>query len=105
MVSVVGLVLLGVVLAVHTLVATVLSRYFRLQLKTQIGWVIYTLLIVPVVLLVLTLITGNVVPDLGLARGTVIGLLIGMPLALGFTIDTLYVPPPEEYDLPEPTDG
>jgi len=101
MVSVLGLVLLGIVLAIHTLVATVVSRYFRLQLKTQVGWVIYSLLITPVLLLFLTLVTGNVVPDLGFGRATVIGLLIGMPLALGFTIDALYVPAPEEYDLPE----
>jgi hypothetical protein len=27
--------------------------------------------------------------------------MIGLPLALGFTLDVLYVPPPEEYDLPD----
>jgi hypothetical protein len=30
-----------------------------------------------------------------------LAVMVGMPLALGFTVDTLYVPPPEEYDLPE----
>jgi hypothetical protein len=101
MVSVVGLSLLGVVVALHTLVATVVSRYFRLRLNTEVGWVIYSLLITPVILLVMTLVTGNVVPNVGLDRATVIGLLIGMPLALGFTIDALYVPAPDEFDLPE----
>jgi len=102
MVSAVGLALLVVVLAVHTLIATVVSRYFRLQLKTQVGWAVYSALIIPVLLLFVTLITGNLVPDLGLDRASVIGLLVGMPLALGFTLDTLYVPPPEAYDdLPE----
>jgi hypothetical protein len=105
MVSVVGLALLGIVVAIHTLVATVVSRYFRLRLRTDAGWVIYSLLVIPVLLLVLTLVTGNVVPDVGLDRATVIGLLIGMPLALGFTIDALYVPPPEEYDLPDTQEG
>jgi hypothetical protein len=27
--------------------------------------------------------------------------MIGLPLALGFTLDVLYIPPPEEYDLPD----
>jgi hypothetical protein len=105
MVSLVGVAILVVVLAVHTLLAAVMSRYFRLQLKTQLGWVVYSLLIIPVVLLVVTLVTGQIVPPLLDDRVAVIGLLVGMPLALGFTIDVLYVPAPEEYDLPETTEG
>jgi hypothetical protein len=105
MVTLVGVAILLVVLAVHTLLAAVMSRYFRLQLKTQLGWVVYSLLVTPVVLLVLTLLTGQVVPPLFDDRVAVIGLLVGMPLALGFTIDVLYVPPPDEYDLPETAEG
>ena len=30
-----------------------------------------------------------------------LGVMIGLPLALGFTLDVLYIPPPEEYDLPD----
>jgi hypothetical protein len=28
--------------------------------------------------------------------------MVGLPLAVGVTVDVLYMRPPEEYDLPEP---
>ncbi|WP_277555156.1 hypothetical protein [Halobaculum limi] len=104
MVSALALVLTLVALAVNTLVVAVLSRFFRIRLKTQWGWVTYTLLVSPVVLLILGLIQGSVIPPLfeG-AAGLFLAVFVGVPLALGFTIDLLYVPPPEEYDLPEAT--
>jgi len=104
MVSVVGLVLFAAVLLVHTLIAAVLTRFFRLRLKTQWGYVVYSFAIIPVALLVTTLIFFGVFPigaNLNLDTPTLLGAAIGLPLALGFTIDTLYVPAPEEYDLPE----
>lgn len=103
MATVVELVLFGVVLAVHTLLAAVATRFFRLRMKTQWGWVIYTLLVTPVLLFVTTLLTTGALgigPDLG-GPGIAIAVMIGVPLALGFTIDLLYVPAPEEYDLPD----
>ncbi|ADQ66245.1 hypothetical protein GL213_03200 [Halogeometricum borinquense] len=103
MASVLNLVLFGVVLVVHTLIAAVMTRFFRIRLKTQWGYVIYSLLLIPVVLFVTTLVFSGILqigPDLG-DTTTAFGVMIGMPLALGFTIDTLYVPPPEEYELPE----
>ncbi len=106
MVSVVGLVLFGAVLVVHTLFAAVLTRFFRLRLETQWGYVVYSFAIIPVALLVTTLIFFGVFPigaGLDLDTPTLLGAAIGLPLALGFTIDTLYVPAPEEYDLPEKT--
>ena len=104
MVSVINLVLLGVVLVVHTLIAAVMTRFFRIRLKTQWGSVVYALLLIPFVLLVTTLVFfGLLGIDGGLTLGTpaLLGLAIGMPLALGFTIDVLYIPSPEEYDLPD----
>jgi hypothetical protein len=106
MVSVVGLALFGAVLLIHTLIAAVLTRFFRLRLKTQWGYVVYSFAIIPVALLVTTLIFFGVFPigaGLNLDTPTLLGAAIGLPLALGFTIDTLYVPAPEEYDLPEKT--
>ncbi|MFC7069639.1 hypothetical protein [Halobaculum lipolyticum] len=101
MVSALALVLTLVALAVNTLVVAVLSRFFRIRLKTQWGWVVYTLLVSPVVLLILGLIQGTIIPPLfeG-AAGLFVAVFVAVPLALGFTIDLLYVPPPEEYDLP-----
>lgn len=101
---VVGLLLTGVVLAVHALVAAVMTRYFRIRLSTDWGAVLYTLLFVPVVLVVLTQVFTGVLgigPDLGSAV-TVLAVMVGLPLAVGVTVDVLYVRPPEEYDLPEP---
>ncbi|MFB6250218.1 MAG: hypothetical protein ABEI27_00780 [Halobellus sp.] len=104
MVSVIGLVLFGVVLVIHTLLAAVLTRFFRLRLKTQWGYVIYSFVLTPVALLITTLIFFGVFPigsSLNLGATTLVGAAVGLPLALGFTIDTLYVPAPEEYELPE----
>jgi hypothetical protein len=101
MASVLGLVVLAVVFAIHTAVAAVMTRYFRIRLKTQWGTVLYSLVLIPLTLTVLTLITGQLVPvDVG-EPTTVLALLVGMPLALGFTIDVLYMPDPAEYELPD----
>jgi hypothetical protein len=103
MVSVLSLVLFGAVLVFHTLIAAVMTRFFRIRLNTQWGYVVYSFLLVPVVLFVSTLVFTGILSigvDLG-SPATALGVMIGMPMALGFTIDTLYVPPPEEYDLPE----
>jgi heme/copper-type cytochrome/quinol oxidase subunit 1 len=102
---VVELVLTGVVLGVHALVAAVMTRYFRIRLSTDWGAVVYTLLFVPVVLLVLTQVFTGVLgigPNLGGAV-TVLAVMVGLPLAVGVAVDVLYMRPPEEYDLPEPS--
>ncbi|MFB6243771.1 MAG: hypothetical protein ABEH80_06705 [Halobaculum sp.] len=103
MASVVELILFGVVLVGETLLAAVATRFFRIRMKTRWGWVIYSLLLTPFLLLVVTLITTGALgigPDLG-SPGVAVAVTVGVPLALGFTIDLLYVPPPEEYDLPD----
>ncbi|ERG93280.1 MAG: hypothetical protein J07HQW1_03341 [Haloquadratum walsbyi J07HQW1] len=103
MVSVVGVILFIAVLIIHTLVAAVLTRYFRIRLKTQLGYVIFSVLLIPFVLLILTLLFTGIL-GIGVNLGdstTATGVMIGLPFALGFTIDTLYVPAPEEYDLPD----
>ena len=102
MVSVVNLVLLGVVLVINTLIAAVMTRFFRLRLKTRAGAVLYALLLIPLALFVTTMLFGAVIPgEVGVAL--LLGLWIGMPLVLGFTIDVLYVPAPDEIDLPKTT--
>ncbi|MFC7202593.1 hypothetical protein ACFQJC_03645 [Haloferax namakaokahaiae] len=100
MVSVVSLVLMGVVILFHTLIAAVMTRFFRLRLSTQWGYIVYSLLLIPLVLFFSTLVFTGVL-GIGVNLGSpaaAIGVMIGMPLVLGFTIDTLYVPPPEEYE-------
>ncbi|WP_129112905.1 hypothetical protein [Halegenticoccus tardaugens] len=103
MATLVNLVLFGCVLVFHTVVAAVMTRYFRIRLNTQIGAVVYSLFLIPVVLFLSTLVFSGVFGigvDLG-SPGAAFGVMIGMPLALGFTIDVLYVPSPDEYELPE----
>ncbi|EMA05466.1 hypothetical protein [Haloferax denitrificans] len=100
MVSVVNLVLMGALIVLHTLIAAVMTRFFRLRLNTRWGSVLYALFLIPLVLFVSTLVFSGVFSigvDLG-SPTAALGVMIGMPLALGFTIDTLYVPPPEEYE-------
>jgi hypothetical protein len=102
MASVLNLVLLGVVLVINTLIAAVMTRFFRLRLKTRAGAVLYALLLIPLALFVTTMLFGAVIPG-EVSVGLLLGLWIGMPLVLGFTIDVLYVPAPDEIDLPKTT--
>ncbi|SEA06761.1 hypothetical protein SAMN04488065_1670 [Haloplanus vescus] len=97
--------LMAVVFGANTVLAAVLTRFFRLKLHTQWGSALYTAFIVPVVLVVTTITTFSlgVGIDLG-STAAVLGLMIGLPMALGVSIDVLYVTPPEEYELPETTD-
>lgn len=102
MVSVAGIVGLLVIVGVNSVVTALLTRFFRVRLQTNWGTVVFVLLIIPVVLVVLTQIMSGAGLgfDLGSA-GTVIGVTIGLPLALGVAFDYFWMPAPEEVDLPE----
>lgn len=103
MASPVDFALVGVGFAVHTALAAVLTRFFRLRMRTRAGWVLYSLGGIPVVLLVSTLVFGGFLgigPDLG-SPLAVVALLIVLPLGVGFSVDVFWMPPPEEFDLPE----
>jgi len=105
MLAFVGFVTLIGLLAFHTLVAGVATRFFRLRLATSWGWVLYTIVLTPMVLFVSTLVfTGFLGVGAGVDLGSptiVVGALVGLPVVLGAVIDYLYVPPPEEYELPD----
>jgi len=103
MLSIIGFALFGGILVGHTLLAAVLTRFFRLRLDTQFGWVVYALTLIPVVLFVSTLVfTGllQIGPNLG-SPTVVFGVMIGLPLAVGLTLDLLYVAQPDDVELPE----
>lgn len=104
MATILDFALMAVVFAGNTFVAAVMTRFFRLQLDTRWGSAVYTALLVPLALVVTTIVAFSlgVGVDLGSA-GVVLGLMIGIPMALGVTIDVLYVPAPDEYELPETT--
>ena len=103
MVTVLNLALFAVVLAFHTVVAAVMTRYFRVRLTTEWGTVVYAVVLIPLALVVFTLVFTGVLgigPDLG-SSVAVLAVMVGVPAALGATIDVLYMKPPEQYDLPQ----
>lgn len=101
MVSVVGGLGLLVLLAVNTLVAAVLTRFFRVHMETQWGGVVYAVLVTPVVLLVLTLLLGMLLgPNLG-TPGAVVGVTVLFPLSVGIALDYFWMPAPDEIELPD----
>jgi hypothetical protein len=103
MVSVASLVGFLVIVGVHTVIATVATRYFRVQLKTRWGAAVFALLITPVVLVVSTLFLSGLLGlggDLG-DRSTALFVVVLLPLTLGYSIDLFWLPSPEEIDLPD----
>ncbi len=105
MLSLLGFASLLALIAAHTLIAGVLTRFFRLRLNTSWGWVVYTAVLTPIALLGSTLLfTGVFGVGSGVDLGSptaVIAVLVFLPVVLGATIDYLYVPPPDEYELPD----
>lgn len=103
MLGIINLGLFFVLLAAHTVVAAVLTRFFRLRLDTQAGWIGYSLGLTPIILFASTLLfTGGlgIGPNLG-SPIVAFAILIGLPVALGMTIDLLYVTQPEDVELPQ----
>lgn len=103
MVSVLALAGLGVIVAIHIVIAAVLTRLFRVRLDTVWAPVVYVLVFGPVVLTVSTLVLSGVLglgPDLG-SPAAALFLLVGVPLALGLAIDYVWMPAPDEVDLPD----
>jgi hypothetical protein len=101
MVSLVGVVGLLIIVAVNSAVAALMTRFFRVRLSTTWGPVVYALLIVPVALLLLTLLFGaaGLGFDLG-NQGAVIGITIVLPMVLGLAFDYVWMPAPDEVELP-----
>jgi hypothetical protein len=99
MVSVLGLVVVVVMVAVNTAVAAVMTRLFRVRLDTDWGAGVFVLLFVPVVLTILTIVMGSVAGPT-MTQGQVVGLFVVMPLVLGVTVDVFWMPAPDEVELP-----
>jgi hypothetical protein len=101
MVSVVEAVGLLVILLVNTAVAALMTRFFRVRLSTRWGSAVYSILLGPLALLVLTMILGSVMgPNLG-SPATVITVTVVLPLAVGITFDYFWMPSPDEVELPD----
>ena len=92
-----------VLVGLNTGLAAVLTRIFRVRLETRWGGALYTMLLTPVVLLLVTLLVGGVyplLPDLG-SSATVVGVTVLLPLTLGVAIDYFWMPHPDEVEVPD----
>lgn len=90
-----------VLVSLNTAIAAVLTRLFRVRLDTRWGGALYTLLLAPVVLVVVTLVLGQLLgPNLG-DPSTVVGLTVLLPLTLGIAIDYFWMPAPDEVEVPD----
>jgi hypothetical protein len=102
MVTAVDLLGLAVIVLVHTAVAALLTRFFRVRLHTRLGSAVYTALLGPFVLLVGTLLFGGVLrlgPNLG-SPGLVLAFTVLVPMSLGVAFDYFWMPAPADLDLP-----
>lgn len=101
MVSVVDVLGLLVILAVNVAIAALATRFFRTQLDTRWGPVVFTVCIVPFALLISTLVLGGagLGPDLG-SPALVVGTTILLPMAVGISFDYFWMPAPHEVELP-----
>ncbi|MEF8776604.1 MAG: hypothetical protein V5A43_08910 [Haloarculaceae archaeon] len=107
MVAVLDVVGLLAILFANTALAALLTRFFRVQMKTDWGTAVYTVFIVPVLQLVVLLLGSGVLnlgPDVG-SPTMVVGLTILMPLAVGVAFDYFWMPAPGELDIPEGRSG
>lgn len=101
MATIIELVGLLVILGVNSAAAALLTRFFRVRLDTRWGSAVYSLTLVPVVLVVLTIVLGSILgPNLG-SPAAVVGVTVLVPLAVGVSFDYFWMPAPEEVTLPE----
>lgn len=102
MASVVDIVGLALIVGVNTAVTAILTRLFRVRLASRWGPPLYVALVGPVVLVGVTLLLSGpfgLGPDLG-GPGPVIFLTVVAPLGVGLAIDYLWMPAPEDVDVP-----
>jgi hypothetical protein len=103
MVTPVAAVELAVILVAHTAISALMTRFFRVRLTTRWGGFLYSVLLIPVVVVLSTLLLSGILPlgpNLGSA-GAVVGLVIVLPTAAGITFDYFWMPAPDDVDLPE----
>lgn len=98
MVTVGSMLGLAVLIVVNTFIAAVATRFFRLALSTKFGTAIYTLLFVPALLVMSTLVLSGVI-GLGVDlqdRAIAAMVTIAFPFAIAVTIDYVWVASPAD---------
>lgn len=105
MVSLLGAAGLLIVVAVHTFLTAVATRYIRLRLNTRWGRALYAGLLVPILLVITTIVlTGGLGLGTSLDRQTALLVVLVLPLTLGYAIDLFWMPAPDEIELPDTTE-
>ena len=90
-----------VLVGLNTGVAAVLTRIFRVRMETRWGGALYTLLLTPLALIVVTLVLGQALgPNLG-SPATVVGVTVLLPLTLGIAFDYFWMPHPDDVEVPD----
>lgn len=104
MVGLVAALGLLVLVGLHTLIAAVGTRLLRVRLTSRWAPVVFALLLIPIILVASTLVvTGSLGlgHDLG-SRAMALFVLVAVPLGLGLAVDYLWMPAPEDVELPAP---
>lgn len=90
----------------HAVIAAVATRFFRLRLHTRVGSFLYTILLVPIIYLVTTLVLsgflgigGHGIPDVQ----TAVLLTWVLPFTVGYSFELLWMPPPEDASVERPS--
>jgi hypothetical protein len=107
MVGVVDVLGILLILFVNTAVSALATRFLRVRLNTRWGSALYVVVLIPFVLLAITMVLSGafgIGPNLGSAVA-VIGVTIVLPMSLGVTFDYVWMPSPEDVDLPEQRDN
>lgn len=94
------------IIVVNTVVASVAIRFFRLQLSTNWGAVVYTAIVVPFLFFVTTILLSGFIGFGGEGvqdRGTALVLVWVVPFTLAVTLDLFWLPAPDEVELPDET--
>lgn len=101
MVNFVGLAGVLVIVLVNSAVTALMTRFFRVRLHTRWGGLAYSVLLCPLALLVLGVVLSVPVgPFLTLGRIEFLSLVVFVPLAVGMTFDYVWMPAPDDVDLP-----
>ncbi len=88
---------------VNSALTALLTRFFRVRLKTAWGSVVYSLVLCPLAMLLLVFVLSGPLAlggDLG-SPALVIAVTVLLPLAVGLTFDYLWMPDPDEIEVPD----
>ena len=104
MVSAIAIAGLVVVVLVNSAVAALMTRFFRVRLNTRWGGLLYSLLFCPLALLVLGVVLSVPVGAfIDLTTVSFLLVVVIVPLALGLTFDYIWMPSPDDVELPTST--